>query len=131
MRLTRGLQRDQVASSPLNQKIQFLESKGLGSQDIEAALVQASQSRGNSSSHAAEIAFPEPEQSSSFHVARSSPPPLPLRSYQDAGDYRYAQSHGYGPYGAQQAMMMRPEPPKRDWRDFFVGSMLEACMGGR
>lgn len=74
----------------------------------------SSQHRGN------DVAFPEHEPSTSSQVSR---PPLPSRSYQ----YAQQPPYGYAPYaGAQQAMMMRPEPPKRDWRDFFVSHLKAA-----
>lgn len=83
-----------VALSPLNKKVEFLESKGLNEQEIEEALKRANNASSSSSSNST------PSQSSSLTPAGSypqGPPPVPY-------DY----------YG------MAPQPPERTWKDYFI-----------
>ncbi|QRG38563.1 hypothetical protein FDK38_002975 [Candidozyma auris] len=83
-----------VASSPLNKKVEFLETKGLNEQEIEEALNRAngtSTSQSNAST---------PSSSSTLTPSASqpqAPPPVPY-------DY----------YG------MAPQPPERSWKDYFI-----------
>lgn len=83
-----------VALSPLNKKVEFLETKGLNEQEIEEALNRAngtSTSQSNAST---------PSSSSTLTPSASqpqAPPPVPY-------DY----------YG------MAPQPPERSWKDYFI-----------
>jgi len=80
-----------VQSSTLTSRITFLESKGLNEHEIQEALRQASSA-----------------QTSSFEPSSAPPPPPGVPS------------HGRSAYGYGQVQGLRPEPPKRDWRDLFV-----------
>jgi len=84
-----------VQSSTLTSRITFLESKGLNEHEIQEALRQASSA-----------------QTSSFEPSSAPPPPPGVPS------------HGRSAYGYGQVQGLRPEPPKRDWRDLFVSPPL-------
>lgn len=93
------LQDPSVSSSPVEKKIEFLKSKNLTQEEVEIALSQAS---GQS----------PPSQNAPFY---------PPQQYQrPPSGYNY----GYPPYGQWQ---QPPEPPKRDWRDWFI---MATVVGG-
>ncbi|KAF3989360.1 hypothetical protein FT663_03636 [Candidozyma haemuli var. vulneris] len=82
-----------VASSPLNKKVEFLETKGLNEHEIEEALKRANNDSSSSSSST-------PSSSQTLTPSNSQqqgPPPVPY-------DY----------YG------MAPQPPERTWKDYFI-----------
>ncbi|KAL4896915.1 peroxisomal membrane anchor protein conserved region-domain-containing protein [Aspergillus ambiguus] len=105
------LQDPSVASSPIEKRVAFLQSKNLTKEEIELALsrvgedpaVAAAAAAGSSSS-----GYQAPAQQAVYR-----PPPSP------------AQGYGYPPYGQWQPPP--PEPPKRDWRDWFI---MATVMGG-
>lgn len=82
-----------VALSPLNKKVEFLETKGLNEHEIEEALKRANNDSSSSSSST-------PSSSQTLTPSNSQqqgPPPVPY-------DY----------YG------MAPQPPERTWKDYFI-----------
>ncbi|GAD94716.1 peroxisomal membrane anchor protein (Pex14), putative [Paecilomyces variotii No. 5] len=97
------LQDPSVASSPLEKRIAFLQSKNLTQEEIDLALARA----GGDPSSAVTPASPSQGYAPSQAVYR--PPP---------------QGYGYPPYGQWQPP---PEVPKRDWRDWFI---MATVMGG-
>lgn len=98
----------QVASSPLTQRVQFLETKGLTSSEIEAALLEVHSDPTGSNGTSSQV--------SSSSNASGQAPSLPQG--RPMGYERY----GGGGGGGAQVMMREPPPlPRRDWRDFFVG----------
>ncbi|KAI1416577.1 peroxisomal membrane anchor protein conserved region-domain-containing protein [Hypoxylon sp. FL1857] len=92
------LQDPNVASSPTENKLSFLRSKNLTQEEIDAAFARSG-SPTNS--------YPSPSPS-----PRSSAPVQQQQYYQTQ------------PYGWQAPP---PEPPKRDWRDWFI---MATVMGG-
>ena len=101
------LQDPSVASSPLEKRIEFLQSKNLTQEEIDLSLSRASDpsSAAPSSQHGNASYYPLPQQQ---NFDRRSP-------------YNYK----YGPYGDWQAPP--PELPKRDWRDWFI---MATVVGG-
>ncbi|KAJ5808201.1 hypothetical protein N7474_009470 [Penicillium riverlandense] len=101
------LQDPSVASSPVEKRVAFLQSKNLTQEEVDIALARA----GEDPSVAATATASSPQGYSSQQVAYrpSSQPP---------------QGYGYPPYGQWQPP---PEPPKRDWRDWFI---MATVMGG-
>lgn len=114
-----------VTSSPLVQKVQFLESKGLTSTEIEQALHTVSSGgeidvAGDSSNGEATTQDERNYTGSVGTAWKRSPgdyaPAAPLHA---AAGYGYQQQQ-------QQRMMLRPppEPPRRDWRDYFIMAVV-------
>lgn len=102
------LQDPSVASSPLEKRIAFLQSKNLTQEEIELALSRVGEDASSvSSSSTSTTQGYTPQQQPVYR----SPPP--------------AQGYGYPPYGQWQAPP--PELPKRDWRDWFI---MATVMGG-
>jgi len=88
----------QVQSSSLQERIQFLQGKGLTESEIQQAL--------------AESANPAP--------AAITAAPVPPPTYA-----RPAPTHGPVPnYGFTSFVPPPPEAPKRDWRDIFVSVVI-------
>lgn len=81
-----------VASSPVNKRIEFLETKGLNQQEIEEALKRASGASGTSSSSGSSTVSTQSSPSYSSYSVPSNPPL----------DY-YA-----------------PQVPDRSWKDYFI-----------
>ncbi|KAI9929155.1 hypothetical protein ASPWEDRAFT_169007 [Aspergillus wentii DTO 134E9] len=102
------LQDPSVASSPVEKRIAFLQSKNLTQEEIDLALSRTGE---DSSAVAAPSSqgYSPPQQS----VYRPPPPP--------------AQGYGYPPYGQWQPPP--PEPPKRDWRDWFIMATVTGGVG--
>ncbi|GHJ87407.1 hypothetical protein NliqN6_3809 [Naganishia liquefaciens] len=106
-----------VSSSPLAQKIQFLESKGLTAAEIEKAMIRASEGNAdpagiptdnNGGQQAAQQVYnhaPEYQGTRTTNHVQYGPPG------------RYAQG-----YATQT--QMRPELPQRDWRDYFIMAVI-------
>lgn len=91
------LQDPNVASAPLNKKIEFLETKGLNEQEIEEALKRANGL---------------PSQTSTSSTA-TTPSSSTASSY--GGNNQYAQPPvPYDYYG------VAPPPPERSWKDYFI-----------
>ncbi|KAI9044442.1 putative peroxisomal membrane anchor protein (Pex14) [Aspergillus affinis] len=103
------LQDPAVASSPVEKKVAFLQSKNLTKEEVDLALSRA----GEDPSAVAAVTAPSSstgyQSPSPQSVYRPPPPP---------------QGYGYPPYGQWQPP---PEPPKRDWRDWFI---MATVMGG-
>ncbi|RMJ25751.1 peroxisomal membrane anchor protein [Aspergillus sp. HF37] len=91
-----------VASSPIEKRVAFLQSKNLTQEEVDLALSRAGEDP--SAAAASSQSYPPPQQ--------SYRPPPPTAGY------------GYPPYGQWQPP---PEPPKRDWRDWFI---MATVMGG-
>lgn len=93
------LQDPSVAAAPLEKRRAFLESKNLTAEEIDISLARVG------TVPATAGGYPQ-----------GSPPSYPPPQYGQQPPYGY----GYPPYGgspwAQQAM----EPPRRDWRDWFI-----------
>ncbi|KAJ5239821.1 Peroxisomal membrane anchor protein (Pex14) [Penicillium chermesinum] len=100
------LQDPSVAASPIEKRVQFLQSKNLTQEEVDLAL-----SRVGEDPSAAAVATASSPAPSSQQVAYRPPPQAP-------------QGYGYPPYGQWQPP---PEPPKRDWRDWFI---MATVMGG-
>lgn len=83
-----------VSSSPLNKKIEFLESKGLNEQEIEEALKRANgQSSSNQSANQQQLTQPQQPQQQQ-----------PLQSQPPIDYYNVA----------------APQVPERTWQDYFI-----------
>lgn len=104
----------QVSSSPLAQKIQFLESKGLTAAEIEKAMIRASE--GNASPAASSTDSHVEDEHAAQQVYNHAPEYQGTRTMNHV---QYGPPGRYGPGYATQTQM-RPELPQRDWRDYFV-----------
>ncbi|KAI5866225.1 peroxisomal membrane anchor protein conserved region-domain-containing protein [Durotheca rogersii] len=91
-----------VASSPVENKITFLQSKNLTQEEIDAAFART----GTSTSVTASAASSQPTSS-------------PAQQQPFYGQYQQPQPYGWQP--------PPPAPPKRDWRDWFI---MATVMGG-
>ncbi|KAJ9269808.1 peroxisomal membrane anchor protein conserved region-domain-containing protein [Paecilomyces variotii] len=98
------LQDPSVASSPLEKRIAFLQSKNLTQEEIDLALARAGEDTASAVAPASTSQGYAPSQ------AVYRPPP---------------QGYGYPPYGQWQPPP--PEVPRRDWRDWFI---MATVMGG-
>ncbi|RQM06131.1 hypothetical protein DH86_00003375, partial [Scytalidium sp. 3C] len=99
------LQDPSVSSSPIENRIAFLQSKNLTQEEIDTALARAG----------GEAA-----------PASASAPPANYSNYapqQQVG--RPPAYGGYPPWGYQQP----PEVPKRDWRDWFIMATVTGGIG--
>ncbi|KYG45711.1 hypothetical protein M433DRAFT_241225 [Acidomyces richmondensis BFW] len=96
------LQDPSVASAPLEQRIAFLRSKNLTQEEIDTSLARVG-------SH---LASPPSAQ---------APPQYQPQYQQQPLQYGYQQP----PYWAQPP----PEPPKRDWRDWFIMATVLSGIG--
>lgn len=94
-----------VAASPVEKRIEFLKSKNLTQEEIEASLARAAE---------------DPSQPPAQQYA-NYPPPTPYRG-PPQGQYG---NYPYNPYG--QSPQAPPEPPRRDWRDWFI---MATVVGG-
>ena len=83
-----------VSSSPLNKKIEFLESKGLNEQEIEEALKRAN-GQSSSSQTANQQQLTQPQQQQQQQPLPSQPP---IDYYNVAA----------------------PQVPERTWQDYFI-----------
>ncbi|KAJ5095520.1 hypothetical protein NUU61_004876 [Penicillium alfredii] len=105
------LQDASVASSPIEKRVAFLQSKNLTQEEIDLALSRAG----------------EDPSATVATGAASSPSSQGYSSQQVA--YRPSaspQGYGYPPYGQWQPP---PEPPKRDWRDWFIMATVVGGVG--
>lgn len=101
------LQDPSVASSPIEKRVAFLQSKNLTQEEVDLALSQAGQ---DPSAAASAVTTTSSSQGHTPQQAVYRPPPT--------------QGYGYPPYQWQPPP---PEPPKRDWRDWFI---MATVMGG-
>ncbi|KAJ5338491.1 Peroxisomal membrane anchor protein (Pex14) [Penicillium brevicompactum] len=104
------LQDPSVASSPIEKRVAFLQSKNLTQEEVDLALSRVGEDP--SAAAAATAASSSAPAYSSQPVPYRQPPPQPPQGY------------GYPPYNQWQPP---PEPPKRDWRDLFI---MATVMGG-
>ncbi|PWY87841.1 peroxisomal membrane anchor protein [Aspergillus sclerotioniger CBS 115572] len=95
-----------VAASPIEKRLAFLQSKNLTKEEIDVALSRT----GEDPSAAAVVTATSSYQPAPQQAIYRPPPPAP--------------GYGYPPYGQWQPP---PEPPKRDWRDWFI---MATVMGG-
>ncbi|KAI0011511.1 peroxisomal membrane anchor protein conserved region-domain-containing protein [Xylariaceae sp. FL0662B] len=94
------LQDPNVVSSPIENKLSFLRSKNLSQEEIDAAFARTGIS-------------PAP-------AATSQPASGPIQQQPYQGQYQPQ------PYGWQPPP---PEPPKRDWRDWFIMATVVGGVG--
>ncbi|KAF2033646.1 hypothetical protein EK21DRAFT_108776 [Setomelanomma holmii] len=100
------LQDPSVASAPLEKRIAFLQSKNLTQEEVDVSLARAAAEDPSQPS-------PPPPTSAPPNYAYNRPPPA-------------APAYGYPSQGYWQ-QPPPPEPPKRDWRDYFI---MATVMGG-
>ncbi|KAJ5439939.1 uncharacterized protein N7458_010937 [Penicillium daleae] len=103
------LQDPSVASSPIEKRVAFLQSKNLTQEEVDLALSRVGEDP--VAAAAASGTVSAPSQYTSQQVAYRPPSQSP-------------QGYGYPPYNQWQPP---PEPPKRDWRDWFI---MATVMGG-
>ncbi|KAL8813747.1 MAG: hypothetical protein Q9223_006959, partial [Gallowayella weberi] len=105
------LQDPSVVGSPLDKRIAFLQSKNLTQEEIDVALARV----GDSPSQPA--AAPPNPQSYDY--------PSQKMMRQPNG---YGYGYGYGPHPSNP--WSQPlEPPRRDWRDYFIVATLTSTLG--
>jgi peroxin-14 len=96
-----------VASSPVEKRIEFLKSKNLTQEEIDVSLARAAE----------DPSQPQTTQNPYY------PPPAPYNRGPPQGQYQYAPYNPYGQFPPQGP----PEPPRRDWRDWFI---MATVVGG-
>ncbi|KAL8826517.1 MAG: hypothetical protein Q9191_003755 [Dirinaria sp. TL-2023a] len=109
------LQDPSVAASSLENRVAFLRSKNLTQEEIDAALARAA---GDGSATAQQSPVPPP------------PPPIPAQNnhgYSNQSMMIRQPGYGYCPYPGQWGGP--PEPPKRDWRDWFIMATVTSGVG--
>ncbi|KAI5452115.1 peroxisomal membrane protein pex14 [Naganishia albida] len=112
-----------VSTSPLAQKIQFLESKGLTSAEIEKALIRASSTSSNETPNDEGPAAPTSDAAGhegSQQVYNHAPE---FQGSRAMNHVQYGPPGRHGPSYGQQ-MRMKPELPQRDWRDYFIMAVI-------
>ncbi|KAL8768623.1 MAG: hypothetical protein Q9209_005182 [Squamulea sp. 1 TL-2023] len=103
------LQDPSVIGSSLDKRIAFLQSKNLTQEEIDVALARA----GDSSSQ-----------------TTSAPPPPPSYGYPNQQIMRQPSGYGYGYGPSPSNPWSQPlEPPRRDWRDYFIVATLTSTLG--
>ncbi|KAI4106332.1 MAG: hypothetical protein LQ339_003069 [Xanthoria mediterranea] len=103
------LQDPSVIGSSLDKRIAFLQSKNLTQEEIDVALARA----GDSSSQATTV-----------------PPSLPSHGYPNQQMIRQPNGYGYGYGPYPNSPWSQPiEPPRRDWRDYFIVATLTSTLG--
>ncbi|KAK5169861.1 peroxisomal membrane protein pex14 [Saxophila tyrrhenica] len=98
------LQDPSVSSAPIEQKLSFLRSKNLTHEEIDASLARAGQ----------------PPTASS-----TSAPPSTYQPQYRQPQQQHGYQQQYPPYWNQPP----PEPPHRDWRDWFIMATITAGVG--
>lgn len=108
------LQDPSVAASSLENRVAFLRSKNLTQEEIDTALARAA---GDGSSTAQQSPAP------------AAPPPIPAQNNHGYSNHSMMRQpgYGYGPYPGQWGVP--PEPPKRDWRDWFIMATVTSGVG--
>ncbi|KAJ5826977.1 peroxisomal docking factor component Pex14-Penicillium chrysogenum [Penicillium robsamsonii] len=104
------LQDPSVASSPIEKRVSFLQSKNLTQEEVDIALSRVGEDP-SAAAAATASASPAPSYSSQPAPYRQPQPP---------------QGYGYPPYNQWQPP---PEPPKRDWRDWFIMATVVGGVG--
>ena len=99
------LQHHDVAASPVEKRIEFLRSKNLTEEEVQLSLARAADPSTPPQPPPAQYYPPQPQQ-------YGRPPPQGF-------------GYNYNPYGDFQAAP--PEPPRRDWRDWFI---MATVVGG-
>ncbi|KAH8695360.1 peroxisomal membrane anchor protein conserved region-domain-containing protein [Talaromyces proteolyticus] len=102
------LQDPSVASSPLEKRIAFLQSKNLTQEEIDIAIARAGDETVQSTTTTTAPVGYSQQQSPVYR--QSAPPP----------------GYGYPPYGQWQPP---PEVPRRDWRDWFIMATVTGGVG--
>ncbi|PYH98297.1 hypothetical protein BO71DRAFT_416403 [Aspergillus ellipticus CBS 707.79] len=98
-----------VAASPIEKRVAFLQSKNLTKEEIDVALSRTGEDPSAAAAVTSSSGYqPAPQQA----VYRPPPPP--------------GSGYGYPPYGQWQPP---PEPPKRDWRDWFIMATVVGGVG--
>jgi len=100
------LQDPSVGTAPLEQKLSFLRSKNLTQEEIDVSLARVGQS-------------PTPSTPAQTQTYTSSQP-------------RQQQQYQYNGYNGQQYppwSQAPPEPPRRDWRDWFIMATVVGGVG--
>ncbi|KAJ5493259.1 hypothetical protein N7539_002005 [Penicillium diatomitis] len=105
------LQDPSVASSPIEKRVAFLQSKNLTQEEVDLALSRVGEDPAAAAAAAGTVSAPPQNSYPSQQIAYRQP----LQSPQ-----------GYG-YPAYNQWQPPPEPPKRDWRDWFI---MATVMGG-
>ncbi|KAF9252187.1 hypothetical protein DTO006G1_2934 [Penicillium roqueforti] len=105
------LQDPSVASSPIEKRVSFLQSKNLTQEEVNIALSRVGEDPSAVAAATASASSPAPSYSSQ---------PVPYRQPQPP------QGYGYPPYNQWQPP---PEPPKRDWRDWFIMATVVGGVG--
>ncbi|KAJ6005070.1 hypothetical protein N7540_012869 [Penicillium herquei] len=108
------LQDPSVASSPIEKRVAFLQSKNLTQEEVDLALSRVGEDPAAAAAAAAAAGASSPAPSSQ-QVAYRPPPQAP-------------QGYGYPPYNQAQ-WQAPPEPPKRDWRDWFIMATVVGGVG--
>ncbi|KAI9737043.1 MAG: peroxisomal membrane protein pex14 [Cirrosporium novae-zelandiae] len=107
------LQDPSVATSPVEKRIAFLQSKNLTQEEIDTALSRAEDSSPPSSSSSSSVSVATPPSSSgSSHHGYGYQKSQPVRQP------TYPSNGGFGQY--PPGWTAPPEPPHRDWRDWFI-----------
>ncbi|KAI9781562.1 MAG: peroxisomal membrane protein pex14 [Candelina submexicana] len=97
------LQDPTVASSPVERRIAFLQSKNLTQDELDVALARAGETQ-------------------------SAPNPMTQQTPSDSNHEYQPPPWGYGGYhSGYRQQSPPPEPPRRDWRDWFI---MATVMGG-
>ncbi|KAJ5167882.1 uncharacterized protein N7482_003476 [Penicillium canariense] len=104
------LQDPSVASSPIEKRVAFLQSKNLTQEEVDLALSRVGEDPAAAAAASGTASSSSQGYSSQQVAYRPSP--------------QAAQGYGYPPYNQWQPS---PEPPKRDWRDWFI---MATVMGG-
>ncbi|KAJ5888093.1 Peroxisomal membrane anchor protein (Pex14) [Penicillium taxi] len=105
------LQDPSVASSPIEKRVAFLQSKNLTQEEVDVALSRAGEDP--SAAAAASGSTPSSQNYQSQQLA-----------YQPQA--QVTQGYGYPQYNQWQAP---PEPPRRDWRDWFIMATVVGGVG--
>ncbi|KAL9070377.1 MAG: hypothetical protein Q9161_004936 [Pseudevernia consocians] len=105
------LQDPSVAASALDKRIAFLQSKNLTQEEIDVALARV----GDGSQTENAVAPPPPSQY----------PHQGQQMTRQPSGYGYA----YGPYQGGPWPQAPPEPPRRDWRDWFIMATVTSGVG--
>ncbi|XDG05773.1 hypothetical protein ABKA04_005388 [Annulohypoxylon sp. FPYF3050] len=103
------LQDPNVASSPTENKLSFLRSKNLTQEEIDVAFARSSS--------------PSDSYTSPSTTSTTTPPPRYSPPAQRQPQYGQYQTQ---PYGWEAPP---PEPPKRDWRDWFIMATVVGGVG--
>ncbi|KAL6718940.1 peroxisomal membrane protein pex14 [Lecanora helva] len=105
------LQDPSVATSPLDKRIAFLQSKNLTQEEIDVSLARAGD--------ASQASAPPPSAPPNQYTYQPQPPTRPPPGY----------SYPYAPYLATPWAPQAPtEPPRRDWRDWFIMATVTTSM---